>query len=237
MNENRVFLLGVGVNNFTKKETLEYILKNLLKKGKKIFIVTPNPEILVIAQADKNYKKALNSANLALPDGIGVIWAAKLLGKSLKARITGVDLVVSLCKEIAKRPITAGFLGGRGDVAVKTAECLKKSFPSLKISYAQSEPSEKMRKTPADILFVAFGSPKQEVWIVNNLKKLPVKVAIGVGGSFDFISGAVPRAPKFMRNLGLEWLFRLMIQPWRIKRQLRLIQFVALILKEKLATI
>lgn len=235
--KNKIFLLGVGINNFTKKEALEYILKILLKNGKKNFIITPNPEILVIANNNKNYKKILNSANLASPDGIGVMLAARFLGKPLKERFSGVDMLEDVCREIAKRPITAGFLGGKGDIAVKTVECLKKSYPSLKISYAQSEPNKKIFATKADMLFVAFGSPKQEIWIAENLKKLPVKVAIGVGGSFDFITGRVPRAPQFVRNLGLEWLFRLIIEPWRIKRQLRLIKFVFLILKEKLVTI
>ena len=235
--KNKIYLLGVGLNNFTKKEVLEYILENLLKKKGKGYIVTPNPEILVIANGDKNYKKVLNLANLALPDGVGVVAGAKFLGIPLKTRITGVDLTENLCKQVAERPITVGFLGGREGIAVKTAECLKKSYPSLKVSFAGSKLDQLDKLGQLDILFVAFGSPKQEFWIAKNLPKLPVKVAIGVGGSFDFISGSVPRAPQFLREIGLEWLFRLIIQPWRIKRQLRLVEFASLILKEKFATI
>ena len=94
--------------------------------------------------------------------------------------------------------------------------------------------TEALKSKKVDILFVAFGSPKQEIWIADNLNKIPAKVVVGVGGSFDFISGKVPRAPKFVRNLGLEWLFRLIIQPWRIKRQLSLLEFIYLVIREKL---
>src|SRR4030067_1344697 len=116
------FLLGVGFTAATEKEVLEYIITSLEKKTKKYYIVTPNPEILVIANKNKNYKTVLNEAKLALPDGVGVTIASKLLGKGLKRRITGVDLVEMLCMEGAKKPITIGFLGSRPGVADTTAE-------------------------------------------------------------------------------------------------------------------
>lgn len=235
--KRNVFLLGVGFNNISANQSLEYITENLLKNNKKNYIVTPNPEILVIANKNKSYKKVLNNAELALPDGIGVIFGAKFLEKPLKARLSGVDLVDKLCKYVSKRPITVGFLGGRTNVAVRTSECLKKRYPSLKVSFADSKLDQLDKLDQCDILFVALGSPRQEFWISENLRKLPVKVAIGVGGSFDFISGSVPRAPKFLRDVGLEWLFRLIREPWRIKRQVRLLEFSLLILKEKFATI
>jgi N-acetylglucosaminyldiphosphoundecaprenol N-acetyl-beta-D-mannosaminyltransferase len=152
----------------------------------------------------------------------------------LKARIHGVDLMENLCREVSNRPITVGFLGAGPGVAEQAAECLKKRYPRLKVGLVTSEWSEALKDKKIDILFVAFGSPKQEIWIADNLKALPAKIIVGVGGAFDFISGKVPRAPKVFRSLGLEWLFRLSIQPWRIKRQLSLIKFVVLILKEKL---
>ena len=126
-----------------------------------------------------------------------------------------------------------GFLGAGPSVAVKTAECLEKKYKGLKISMVSQEWSEELKSKKTDILFVAFGSPKQEIWIAENLNQLPAKVVIGVGGAFDFISGKVRRAPVFIRQLGLEWLFRLIIQPWRIKRQLKLLTFIDLVLKEK----
>lgn len=230
---DKTFLLGVGFNNLTETEVLEYIVKNLQKQRKKYYIVTPNPELLVIANNDKDYKKVLNGAELALPDGIGIIIGSQLLGKPLKQRITGVDFMEMLCKEVSKRPITVSFLGAGPNVAVKTSECLQKRYPGLNVGWVAQEWSEELKNKETDILFVAFGSPKQEIWITEHLNELPVKVAVGVGGAFDFVSGNVRRAPGFMRRLGLEWLFRLVIQPWRIKRQLSLVKFSYLILKEK----
>ena len=225
------FLLGVGFTIATEKEVLEYIITGLEKKAEKYYIVTPNPEILVIANKNKNYKTVLNEAKLALPDGVGVTIASKLLGKGLKRRITGVDLVEMLCMEGAKKPITIGFLGSRPGVADKTAECLQKKYPGLKVIFAKEEWNEGSSKQ-IDILFVAFGSPKQELWIAENLSKLPVKVVIGVGGSFDFISGRVKRAPAWIRKAGFEWLYRLINEPWRIKRQLSLITFIFLVFQQ-----
>lgn len=234
------FLLKVGITNATEQEILEYILQSLKKEGEKYYVVTPNPEFLVFANKHNSFKAILNQARLALPDGSGVIWAGKVLGKVFKERVTGVDLLEKLCKSVAEKPITVGFLGGRGKIAELTAECLRKKYPGLKVVFTGAEwenkllKSPKLPRSPIDILFVAYGFPKQEEWMSKNLPDIPVKVAIGVGGSFDYISGSIPRAPLFIRQLGFEWLLRLIIQPWRIKRQLALIEFVWLVLKEKL---
>jgi N-acetylglucosaminyldiphosphoundecaprenol N-acetyl-beta-D-mannosaminyltransferase len=290
---NKKNILGVGITDASKKEVLEYIVKNLENFTEKSYFVTPNPEFLVLANKNITFKNILNNADLALADGVGVMIAAKILGKPLKDRFAGVDLVKSLCKEVSEKPITVGFLGGRGGVAELTAECLRKKYPGLKVGFVgeewlngekidrlshvagdvcssdrgpvKSNPSRQCSfavravgspssfatpkmssanknnltirqfdKKKIDILFVAFGCPKQEFWISENLPKIPVKIAIGVGGAFDYISGKVPRAPGFLRTLGLEWLFRLIVQPWRIKRQLSLIEFIYLVLKERI---
>ena len=223
-------ILGVTVSNTSEKEALEFIIRSLEKKGKKVKIFTPNPEIIMAAHKDHDFKKVVNTAHLALPDGIGVVWAAGALGKQLQTRVTGVDFMETLCREAAKRGFTVGFLGGKPKIAEKAAECLLQKYPSLKIAFTGSQ--WKSGKA-IDILFVAFGWSKQERWIDKNLPKIPVKVAMGVGGSFDYISGVVPRAPKFVRSLGLEWLFRLIRQPWRFRRQLVLPKFFFLVLKEK----
>jgi len=230
---DKIFLLGVGFSDATEQEILEFIVTGLQNQSEKYYIVTPNPELLVMASKDSNYQKVLNDAKLALPDGIGVMIAGQIMGKSLKERIHGVDLVKSLCKEVSKQPITVGFLGVGPNIAELTAECLKKNYHGLNVGLVSEEWSNDLKDKRVDILFVAFGSPKQEIWISENLEKLPAKVVIGVGGAFDFISGKVKRAPFLMRKLGFEWLFRLIIQPWRIKRQLRLVKFMFLILKEK----
>lgn len=247
-------LLGVGFTDEQLKDILEYVEENIKKKEKKLYIVTPNPEILTIANKNFDYKKVLNDADLALIDGIGIIVASRLLGKPLKHKISGVDFIEGVCKSVAEKPITIGFLGGGPGVAEKTAECLRKKYPGLKVAFSAQEWEEieansphstvysknrsvvggqKSKSLSCDILLVAFGSPKQEIWIKEHLKNLPVTVAMGVGGAFDMISGRVLRAPAWIRSIGLEWLFRLAVQPWRIKRQLRLLEFIYLVLKEK----
>lgn len=230
----KISVLGVGITRATEQEVLEFIYTGLQNSHEKYYIVTPNPELLVIAHGNDKYKQILNDAKLALPDGVGVMFGAYLLGKPLKQRITGVDLVKSLTNHTSKQPITVGFLGSGPNVAEETAECLKKLNPELRVGLVSQEWSKDLESKKVDILFVAFGSPKQEIFISENLNNLPAKVVIGVGGAFDFISGKVIRAPKILRNLGLEWLFRLIVQPWRLKRQLALIKYVMLVLKEKL---
>ncbi len=251
-------ILEVGITNATQREVLKYIENSLQKSSEKIFIVTPNPEILVYATRHESFRKILNSAQISLADGIGVLIAGKILGRSFPERITGTDLLEKLCSKSQDWVVTVGFLGGRPGVAEKTAECLKKKYPKLNVAFAGEEwprgpvslhprPTSSLdsltagarRGTPAlatpahvDILFVAYGFPKQEEWIAQNLEKIPVKVAMGVGGAFDFISGNIARAPQFVRSLGLEWLFRLMRQPWRIKRQLALVTFISLVFQE-----
>lgn len=226
----RNFILGVGVSNATSKEVLEFLLKGLKEGGKKMFVVTPNPEIIVLANKNRDFKEILNSASLALPDGTGVIWAGKILGKKFKEKITGVDTLKNLSKIAAKKGFTVGFLGGGSKVAETTAECLRKKYPNLKVVFAADELPKLLKSPTIDILFVAFGAPKQEIWINKYLKRLPVKLAMGVGGSFDYLSGRIPRAPEWIQNLGFEWLFRLINEPWRIKRQLALLEFMFLVL-------
>lgn len=270
-------ILGVGITTNFKDEILEYLITRLQTKDKKIIIVTPNPEMLVASHHDNSLKTLLNSADIALPDGTGLLWASTLLGKGIKGRLTGVDFMKFACDKLANQPFTVGFLGGRGNVAELTANCLKKKYPNLKVSFVSEEwgdtsgsvasPSPSIssltsslrahngmssgRVTPSkkaefishkssvfdhpqiDLLFVAFGFPKQERWIAQNLNSIPVQAAMGVGGAFDYISGNVARAPRFVQKLGFEWLFRLIRQPWRIKRQLALVEFVWLVIRER----
>ena len=260
---NKIFLLGVGITNASEERILEYILKRLKDKPektkslKKFFLTTPNPEILVYANKHPRYKKMLNYAEVSLPDGVGVFVASGLLGNKLQERIPGVDFIETLCKGCVRQPISMGFLGGRPGVAKRTAECLMKKYPWIKVRWAgtdwENEISVSKKRhsdtennhdtpwvspyishdDPIDILFVAYGFPKQEEWIIEHLHELPVKSAMGVGGAFDYISGEVLRAPFMIRAIGLEWLFRLMRQPWRIKRQMALPEFVYLVIKER----
>lgn len=233
----KIKVLEIDITNAANEDILEYLVEKLQNGGKKLFITTPNPEILVIANKNPNYKKVLNSADLALPDGVGVTLAARYGGKRLKERISGTDFVESVCMRVAKKPIIIGFLGGRSGVADKAAECLKSKYPGLKVAFAKSELASGehfLKSLKCDMIFVALGAPKQEEWINANLSALPVKVAMGVGGALDYISGDVPRAPKPIRDLGFEWLFRLFVQPWRLRRQLRLLTFIKLVVLSRL---
>lgn len=258
-------ILGVNVSNAKTTDVLEYLFTNIQKTGQKTAIFTPNPEILVYASKHNNYKDVLNQALVNLPDGQGIIMAGKILGKPFKQRLTGTDFMEIVCKECVRKGVSIGLLGSGPGVAEKAAKCLQSKYPGINIIFAASElaeieniinkhesgirnkdevrsnkesfiiPNSSFPIPAVDILFVAFGHPKQEEWISKNLEELPVKSAMGVGGAFDYISGKVPRAPVFVRRMGLEWLYRLSRQPWRWRRQLALIEFCWLIIKEKIA--
>ena len=252
----KIKILGVGITNETEEKILEYIFDVVLKGKEKAAIVTPNPEILVYASKHSSFRVLLNKATIALPDGAGLFIASGLLGHKLKERIPGVDFMETLCRKAQGKPVSIGFLGGRRGVARRTADCLAKRYPGLKVRWVGEEWETSKHKDvliqsdrdkteikprisahdPIDILFVAYGFPKQEEWIAANLHKLPVRVAMGVGGAFDYISGDVLRAPFMIRAVGMEWLFRLVRQPWRIKRQLSLFEFVYLLGKATLSS-
>lgn len=238
----RVKILGVGVNKINFNQTLR-LVEEFIKSKKPHQIVTVNPEFIITALHDKEFREILNKSDLAVPDGIGVILASKILGKPLMERVTGSDLVPAIAKLASKKGYSIYFLGGKPGVAKKTASILKKKYPGLRIAGTESGTPydlkiiEHIRRKKPDVLFVAFGHPKQEKWIYKYKQRLNVPVSIGVGGAFDFITGIVPRAPLFIQKAGLEWLFRLIKQPWRIKRQKVLPVFVYLVLKERLKQI
>ncbi|MBI2597091.1 WecB/TagA/CpsF family glycosyltransferase [Candidatus Daviesbacteria bacterium] len=246
-------VLGIKIDDVNINQAVEVVF-GWLKEGGRRYIVTPNPEIVVMAQKDQELKNILNNADLVIPDGVGLKIATDIV-----CNTPGIDLMEALIKLSNGKGFTTAFLGGKEGVAEKAAECLLRKYPNLKISFTGSggeinENGELIgedlrfkiydlrdknvhkslivnRKSlpKADLLFIGFGPPKQEKWIAKNLNKLPVKIAMVVGGSLDYLSGQVPRAPKFIRSLGLEWLFRLIIQPWRIRRQLALLKYLWLI--------
>lgn len=236
-------VLGVRVDNVDVDEAVQKV-KTLFKKGKRSYVVTPNPEMVISARSDAAFARILNEADLAIPDGIGLIWASRILGGPLRERVTGTDLFLELCAEAARREGKVFLLGGQEGVAERVGRELKKRYPKLRIvgTFA-GDGSEKGDKEtariireagPIDLLFVAYGHGKQERWIGRNLGEVPVKIAMGVGGAFDFVSGEIPRAPRFIQRLGLEWLFRLVQQPQRIRRQLTLIPFIIFVFREAL---
>ncbi len=268
MEKSKISLLGVGVTSLNKESILEEIRK-WLENGPKIYqIFTPNPEILVLAQKNKAFAQILHTADLALPDGQGLIWAGKILQKSLPEKISGSDFLENLVEIGVKKGVAIGLIGGGSGIALRALECLQKTYPHLN-GWAEEGPKikiedsgwqiedrydlnrliNKIRDANTGIIFVGMGAPKQEYFInkiaqllncsiANNLtmeqsNNRPI-VLMAVGGTFDYLSGKVPRAPERLRRIGLEWLYRLLRQPARIKRQLSLLEFIALVLKEKL---
>jgi len=221
-------ILGVKVDNMELKEVLKTI-DSFLSDGKQHYITTPNPEIIVLAQKDEYYKKILNEADLAIADGVGIIFAGKIIGQKIKERISGVDLAEVILKQSDSRIF---LLGAKN----RATEIISRKYSSV-VGFSEdvNDAIKVINESKPEILFVALGAPKQEKWIYENLKNIPsVSIAIGVGGAFDFISGKVLRAPKFLRASGLEWLWRLIIQPRRIKRiYAAVVKFMILVLKSK----
>jgi N-acetylglucosaminyldiphosphoundecaprenol N-acetyl-beta-D-mannosaminyltransferase len=229
----KINILSVLIDNLPKKEVLAKI-EQFLVDGQQHFIVTPNPEMVVAAQKDKKFLEIINRADLAVPDGVGLIFASRYLKRPLPQRITGVDLMTDICRLAEQKNCSVFLLGAKFSETEKrgltnpeeTAAALRKKFPQLKISsdvLAPEESSERLIKKinleKPEILFVALGAGRQEKLIAENLIKMSsVKIAMGVGGAFDFIAGKIKRAPRWMRETGLEWLWRLFAQPWRWRR-------------------
>jgi len=220
---DRISILGVKIDNLTIAEALEGIGR-FLKSDRQYYIVLPYSEFIVRAQKDEEFRKILNSADFCLCESRGLYLAAKFLGIKIKENITGVDLIYRICSklQITNYKLQTNFksqspkpkiflLGGTKDVARKTAAKLGDSVIGYEHGYQDLEKViERINKAKPNILLVGLGSPKQEKWIYQNLKEMPsVKLAIGVGGAFDFISGRIKRAPKFIQKIGLEWLWRL----------------------------
>lgn len=224
-------VLGIELTDASSKDILEYVVQSIKESKRKLFIVTPNPEMVVYANTHHEYRDVINQAQIALCDGVGLFIASSMLGKRVNEKISGVDFMKSLCEKAAKNGLSIGLLGGRGGVAERTAKCLQRENPNLEVSYIAEDFEHKdFPSKGVDVLFVAYGVPKQEEWAISYMNTLPVRVVMGVGGAFDYISGDVMRAPFFIRSIGFEWLFRLIRQPWRVKRQLALLIFVRLVL-------
>jgi exopolysaccharide biosynthesis WecB/TagA/CpsF family protein len=242
----RIPIFGLPVDAITYAEWLdligEWISSPLHVRGGEGFlhhVCTINPEFIMIAQHDVNFRNILQRADLCVPDGVGLLWAARHLGHRLPERVTGSDGVPMIAERAARAGWRLFFLGAAPGVADQAAAILCERYPGLQIVGAYSgSPApeaedaivERVNASGADILFVAYGAPEQDKWIARNSPRLRVRMAMGVGGAFDFIAGLLPRAPMWMRRLGLEWLFRLYLQPRRLGRMMRLPRFVLAVL-------
>ncbi|MDP6575208.1 MAG: WecB/TagA/CpsF family glycosyltransferase [Candidatus Peribacteraceae bacterium] len=235
MDRRTVTLLGIPIDAIRQKEAIQIILemlegghlKRFFKVGGQHHVITPNSEMLVESFKNEKFREVLQLASLNIPDSVGLLYAAKFKGKKLPERVTGVDTVVKLCSQLPKKH-SVFLLGAKEGVAEKAAEKLKDINQNLSVAGTHSgSPNEKdteeiihkIKEAKPHLLLVAFGAPKQDLWIAEHLNKMPsVRVAMGVGGTFDFIAGVRKRAPALLRSVGLEWMYRLIKQPKRWKR-------------------
>lgn len=235
-------ILGIPVHAVTYDEAAEEVAGSI-GRGSSTWILAINPEKIMKALSDEELRRLLLQANLFIPDGIGVLWAGKILGRPFPQRVTGVDLLVRLVEEAARRGWKVYLLGAAPGVAEEVAAAWETRWPGLQVAgtyhgyFSEEEEGMVVAKVAAagpDILFVAMGSPRQERFIGNNRTALRVPVCMGVGGSFDVISGKKKRAPVWMQKVGMEWSYRLFLEPSRVLRMSALPRFMFLVLRRKL---
>lgn len=227
----KIEIFGIKFDDLKIGEVLEKI-KGFLNDGKQHYIVLPYSEFVVKAQKDEEFRNILNQADLCLCEGRGLWLMTKLAGKKLKQNIFGVELIYKLSNRIF-------LFGGTQEVVEKTKKKLGEKIVGAENGYQDyNSVIKKINLAKPEILLVGLGSPKQEKWIYENLKKMPsVKLAIGVGGAFDFISGRIKRAPRILQKIGMEWLWRLVMQPKRIKRIFKGVSGLLLLTFKKSANI
>ncbi len=232
-------IFQVPIHDVTFEETVTHVCR-WIDQDQIAQVATVNPEFLVRSRDNPQFRAALQKAALCIPDGIGVLWAANRHGKQLRERVAGSDLVLRLSEEAAGCGWRVYFLGAAPGVAEETVRILSERYSGLMVAgtYAGSPAQEeedaivsRIRASQADLVFVAYGAPKQDLWLLRNLKRTGAKVGIGVGGSFDFITGIQKRAPRWVQRSGFEWFYRLIREPWRWRRQLALPKFVWLVLR------
>jgi N-acetylglucosaminyldiphosphoundecaprenol N-acetyl-beta-D-mannosaminyltransferase len=236
-----VTILGVEVARYTYASLLDQLAAWITDDAPLQQICTVNPEFFVIARDNLEFYTVLQQAT-CVADGIGIVLAARLVGGRFPARVTGSDALDHIAAYAATNGWRLFLLGAAVGIAEKTAAILTERYPDLQIAgtYAGSPAPkdadviiERINQSDADVLFVAYGAPRQDLWIAQYRDRLQVHVALGVGGAFDYVAGVVPRAPGWMCRIGLEWLYRLLRQPSRWRRMLRLPVFLWLVWRNR----
>jgi len=237
----RINVLGVGFDNVTMAEAVDRGMELLRQEGAH-YVVTPNPEIVEVCRENPEAMEAVNGADLVLADGIGVIKGAAMLGTPLRERCPGIEFAAGLMEKMAGEGLSLFLLGAKPGVAEQAAEKLVEQYPGLKIAgthdgyFKEDGPVvETIRSSGADCVFVCLGAPKQEFWMRKNGSATGAKLLCGLGGSLDVFAGTVERAPKFFRDHGLEWFYRLCKDPKRIGRMMKLPLFLIHVKQEKKA--
>lgn len=224
----KIDVLGVRFDNVTPEEALERGAQLMAEPGFH-YVVTPNPEFVLAAEKDPQFRSVLNGADLVIPDGIGVIFSAKLLGTPLKSRVPGIEFSAGMLAHMDKVGGRVFLLGAKPGVAEQAAVNITKAYPNLIICgthdgyFKEDEPVvQAVKESNADLLFVCLGAPRQETFMAQHGSELGVKLAMGLGGSLDVYAGVVERAPERWQKLNLEWAYRLIKEPKRIGRMAKL---------------
>ena len=244
MRSNKI--LGITILPESKSSILEKILLYIEKPTGFFHIVSLNPENLVVTTENELFKRVIETAQIKIIDGIGIVLAGRLLNIEVGERVTGVGLMEDILKMASDRRLRVLMIGGKENLALGLAECYRERYPEAKflgtigIKDIKNPTIGEERKIfsivaayKPHLILVAFGSPSQELWLYKNRKRLNNAICMGGGGAFDFIGQKVTRAPVFIQKIGLEWLYRLISQPWRWRRQIRLIKFMRLIIRQK----
>lgn len=225
-------MLGVGFDDLTKDNAIE-LCKKLIDEHRAAYMATPNPEIVMAAWDNAELMEALENADLVIPDGIGVVKAARILGTPLKERLPGIEIGEAILEYLAVSGKSTFLLGAKPGVAELAAEQIRKKYPGINICgtndgyFKENAPVvAKINAAKPDFLMVCLGAPKQEIWMSRNAPMLDVGLMAGLGGSLDVFAGTVERAPKIWQDLNLEWLYRCLKEPWRFKRIAKLPLFL-----------
>lgn len=236
----KINVLGVHFDNLTPDEAVQRGIE-LMDEGGFHYVVTPNPEFVLAAEKDPEFRSVLNGADLVIPDGIGVIYSAKLLGTPLKGRVPGIDFSAGMLAHMNDVGGRVFLLGAKPGIAEEAGRRIRERFPNLIICgthdgyFKEDEPVvQAIRESQADLLFVCLGAPRQEKFMAQWGDQLGVKLAMGLGGSLDVYAGAVERAPESWQKLNLEWAYRLKKEPKRIGRMAKLPLVLVKAVKQRL---
>ena len=244
---NRVGIGHALVDDLSLQQACSVILDHARREGRPAYVITPNAQHIVLLKKDSEFRKIYNDADLIIPDGVSLLFAARFYGRLLRERVPGVELFVELCSHAAQQDLRVFLLGGQPGSAELAAKVLTKNFPGLqcatycpaygfeKSSLELDAAAEAVTAYRPHLLFVGLGAPKQEQWIHNHGLRLSVPVCLGIGGSFEMVGGVIARAPEWVQNMACEWLYRLCAEPRRMWRRYLIgnLEFAGIVMQQR----